>query len=1051
MLVLFDAATLYLLRAATGAIENLELDHSPMQAYLSSNPLALRTLFRLGSSPRIYTSLSWTLGGGYGFVRSGSLQSEEARDLIQTGATIASRAWKILQDVLASPVEPHMSDDELSPGAASLGARFSGSSRGSATAPLPDAVQAARPQVSPELETRTPHQRRTSHSHRSRPSRGGGVEACLAPLHAKALVIDTAINATAVVLRAFLDPRGKPSKTIPATDVPWTSADRKALASADEQILSAAAELIESSSLDSSAWRRAAVAPDSWADAVRYPSGLRNRTPMAVYAAFVSQATPPSSWRLARSDGHMHSVTHSLARRSPRPSSALFRQSAATGILLPPVAASFSEDGAGYGDSDGDADADADADGSWDEDEAFEQCRSALVRSFLAIANEERAIDMLFSPSGTGAPHDGAGSAAWLVDILLQWLAGADESRPELVSVALLALGSLVRTEPHCIALVHKFHLGQRILPIFDRTWARQLVQQSAALMGMMRNLALPNTNKGPLGALGWVDKAAGILLRTSHAPASLPPTAAIAVASSTASVPTEDLLFRTVLLLKNLAQGAAGNSVRVALGPARDALAQVATSTSFARSPWPSPTSLEAGRVLGVVVQTLFLIPLPDAAALETAAHTAAEAEGVRLARTMLAARDAVATPPVVASALAAMVCASPRYPVLVNEGLNALGFIATTLPGAAAVATALIAPPPSSAAHTSQPPAPSSSSSSSSSPPSSSSAAVAAAVAPSFPPRLEADTEAGTGNAGGAARTSPVSAGTGASLSPSSSFSPATNSSPGGCNVGGNRSRGATEPALLQDAHAHTHSRTQTPEAEPEPEHMARSYFPTAAPGIGTPNPAPVAVPVAEEDLSPRARPRALPHTQSVPGPGGPGGRLGSRAAAPVGNHANAQTQHEGQHPPRCEPLEMLIAVLARRDARMPPHYASNACALVIKLFAHASSAQASALAPGQAHAQALHSNLHIIATRIAPALRTLASQGPTEALAVAQRALDYVAPVLSTGPVPVSASPTNTNNSISITSDSKFNPLPPASLMEDPVAMDSRSPSGSPSPLP
>ncbi len=400
----FDVPTLTLLRAATGAILNLQLDHGQVRRYLRSNALALRTLYRLASSGRVYTPNAWALGHhGFGRAARGSPKEAENMERIRIGSTIATWSWRVLQDVLTNSEdgEREQGDDE------NVG--YTADAQG-----------------------------RNATSNAS----------------SQALLTDVSVNTTAMALRAFLE--ACDSSFAPGDDVlPWSSSDVSSLIESDIEILSASAELIESSSLDLPAFRTQAVSPENWADLVRYPLGTGHRNPLQLYCAFLERAEPPPSW------------SGSSPAKLPAPD---------------------------------------DEESVREASKQYGQCKAALARSIVAIAGEDRNMDTLFGGSAGAQKRE-----AWFIDTLKAWVklqqpdaSGASAGRDDLVSVALLTLGNLARKDSHCVMMIEQHQLGDLLVPLL----ADQSIDVKVAhgLVGLLKNLAIPAQNKDVIGSLGAIE-----------------------------------------------------------------------------------------------------------------------------------------------------------------------------------------------------------------------------------------------------------------------------------------------------------------------------------------------------------------------------------------------------------------------------------------------------------------------------------------------------------------------------------------------------------------
>lgn len=87
-----------------------------------------------------------------------------------------------------------------------------------------------------------------------------------------------------------------------------------------------------------------------------------------------------------------------------------------------------------------------------------------------------------------------------------------------------------------------------------------------------------------------------------------------------------------------------------------------------------------------------------------------------------------------------------------------------------------------------------------------------------------------------------------------------------------------------------------------------------------------------------------------------------------------ADSTTSTRSEAPaPTPRSVDTVYGVLARRDARMPPQFAANACALVLALV----------------DAAPAEEGVRSVASELKPALRHLADEGPAEAIKQAEAA--------------------------------------------------------------
>ncbi|KDN47568.1 hypothetical protein K437DRAFT_94222 [Tilletiaria anomala UBC 951] len=535
-MVHFDTQTLALLRAATGAILNLQLDHPATKRALGASATSLRTIYRLASTPRIYVPNSWA-DGNHGFARAahGSPKQAENMNLIRTGATVSTWAWRIVQDVVSCGATGVSDGGALSP---SSGTELSGRSR------------------------------------------------------SDTLLTDAAINATAVSLRAFL---AASSHHKQGDDIlPWDAEDVSTLIESDMEVLSAAAELIESTSLDSPAFRLLSVSPEHWPNPASQPAGLRHRNPLELYTAFFERAAPPPAWQ--------------GTSRTPVP---------------------------------------ADTQSLQEAEKQYAQCKAAVARSIVAIAGEDRCMDVLF-----GSEASGLSGASWFIDTLKSWASmRRGTNRDDLVSIALLTLGNLARKDSHCVAMIEQHDVGTLLAPVLADEQVD--VKVAHGLVGLLKNLAIPAQNKERIGSLGVIE-AVGRFLEPSKDM-------------------VQPLQFGTVGLLKHLCTGSIANAVRLANGPVLHALLAVNRRTDDV------PTRMESTRVLFNIVKTLWSVRDADSGSTTTVAAAVAAAKAAIMRFET-------------AEALCEMVRNGVKYPILVNEGVIALTLLATDARGSLLVTQALV-----------------------------------------------------------------------------------------------------------------------------------------------------------------------------------------------------------------------------------------------------------------------------------------------------------------------------------------------------------------------
>lgn len=102
----FSTTVITLLRIATGALLNMQLDHAETRTALRKSTVAMETLLQLATDERIYTIGQWYTSAGT------SMKDVKAK--VATGASITSWGWRIVQDVCAIDAKDQGSSDEVS-------------------------------------------------------------------------------------------------------------------------------------------------------------------------------------------------------------------------------------------------------------------------------------------------------------------------------------------------------------------------------------------------------------------------------------------------------------------------------------------------------------------------------------------------------------------------------------------------------------------------------------------------------------------------------------------------------------------------------------------------------------------------------------------------------------------------------------------------------------------------------------------------------------------------------------------------------------------------
>lgn len=87
----FSSTTITLLRTATGALLNMQLDHHQTRLALRQDPLAVETLLQMATDERIYFLGQWYSAAG------SSVQ--DGKKKVSSGASTAAWSWRIVQDL----------------------------------------------------------------------------------------------------------------------------------------------------------------------------------------------------------------------------------------------------------------------------------------------------------------------------------------------------------------------------------------------------------------------------------------------------------------------------------------------------------------------------------------------------------------------------------------------------------------------------------------------------------------------------------------------------------------------------------------------------------------------------------------------------------------------------------------------------------------------------------------------------------------------------------------------------------------------------------------
>ncbi|EPQ28576.1 uncharacterized protein PFL1_03880 [Pseudozyma flocculosa PF-1] len=292
----------------------------------------------------------------------------------------------------------------------------------------------------------------------------------------------------------------------------------------------------------------------------------------------------------------------------------------------------------------------------------FAKAKAALARAVVAIAGEDVNMTRLFGEIEGSAGGIDTEMGGWFIDRLKAWMRYDAKERDDLVSCGMLALGNLARTDAHCLALVHQHHLAPFLASLLSPS---NDIKVSHGLVSLLKNLSIPPSNKTVIGSLGVIQAVTPFLAKEKDM--------------------VQPLQFGTVGLLKQLCAGVADNAIQVvSTSPSPSSSAGEAASGTtltalldLTKRVDDVPTRLEATRVVVNIVKALWSSVPGGGISADIAA-----------ARQAVVRRDAI-------QALAEMVRTSPKYPILVNEGIFALTLVGSERVGAELVAQSLLHEP--------------------------------------------------------------------------------------------------------------------------------------------------------------------------------------------------------------------------------------------------------------------------------------------------------------------------------------------------------------------
>lgn len=277
---------------------------------------------------------------------------------------------------------------------------------------------------------------------------------------------------------------------------------------------------------------------------------------------------------------------------------------------------------------------------------AFAQVKASAARAVVTIAGDDTNMVELFSGS------------FGFIERLKAWTRYDTKTRDDLVSCGMLALGNLARSDAHCLSLVQEHALAPFLASLLSEA---SDIKVAHGLVSLLKNLCIPASNKTVIGQLGVIEAVVPFMNRDKDM--------------------VQPLQFATVGLLKHLCAGVMENAMRLVNGETGSATALNALIDMVQRID-DVPTKMEATRVLVNVVKSLWT------SARSTPASQALSEEAVLEARRKVVRRDVI-------QALAEMVRTSPKYPVLVNEGIIALTLVGSERMGAELVSLSLLAEP--------------------------------------------------------------------------------------------------------------------------------------------------------------------------------------------------------------------------------------------------------------------------------------------------------------------------------------------------------------------
>ncbi|CEH17832.1 Rho/Rac GTPase guanine nucleotide exchange factor smgGDS/Vimar [Ceraceosorus bombacis] len=389
----FSPTSLKLLRTSAGALLNLALEHPGVHQALRSEH-HLSTLAKLASWPRLYVPSAWSAERVH-FDRAArsAARGEEDMQRIRDAASTAGWGWRVLCDVCADQEEPG------------------------------EAEEADKDQKEAEAESEADHPVELL-------CRSEGFNALFRPL--VAMLVAQRPSAQGTVL-------------------PWTDDDVSDLISSDSDILTLAAELLETAGRRSSTFRsRSMHAINLDAHSARLLSDLPALpTPLALLMHFLDVSTSPPSWE---------------------------------GQGVPAA---------------------SDAEALSEAKKTYSLSKASVARAIVAISGEDENMDKLFA----GGMHNDR-KEGWFLGTCADWM--GRRNREDLAGTALLALGNLARKDANCIALVKHSALLPTLVSHLQT--AEPDIKVIYGCVGLLKNLSIPAPNKSLLGDAGLLELVAPFL-----------------------------------------------------------------------------------------------------------------------------------------------------------------------------------------------------------------------------------------------------------------------------------------------------------------------------------------------------------------------------------------------------------------------------------------------------------------------------------------------------------------------------------------------------------